>query len=162
LQGNIQSLSSNDLTISGGTGSIFGTLTGNGGTVGTIVSSNAGTWAIAALISPYRDDRERARRIIGESRFIEVYLATPLAMCESRDPKGLYRRVRAGEIANFTGISDPYEAPLNPALRFDTAIQPLDDCVLRTLALLSCEPAHHMQSDAARERSQRLVSPCIG
>ncbi|SOE99408.1 adenylylsulfate kinase [Burkholderia sp. OK233] len=98
--------------------------------------NDAGTWAIAALISPYRDDREQARQTVGKSRFFEVYMATSLAVCEARDPKGLYRRARAGEVANFTGISDPYEAPLNPHLLFDTSLQPLSDCVAATLRML--------------------------
>jgi adenylylsulfate kinase len=102
--------------------------------------NDAGTWAIAALISPYRDDRERARHIVRPARFFEVYLATPLQVCEARDPKGLYRRARAGEITNFTGISDPYEPPLRPALRLDTGAHPLADCVAATMALLSGKP----------------------
>ncbi|MET3234144.1 UNVERIFIED_ORG: adenylylsulfate kinase [Burkholderia sp. 1263] len=99
--------------------------------------NDAGTWAIAALISPYRDDRELARQTVGESRFFEVYLATSLTVCEARDPKGLYRRARAGEIADFTGISDYYEAPRNPDLLFDTSLQPTDECVTATLDLLA-------------------------
>ena len=98
--------------------------------------NDVGTWAIAALISPYRDDRELARQTIGESRFFEVYLATPLAVCEARDPKGLYCRARAGEIANFTGISDSYEPPLDPDLSFDTSQQSLSDCVAAILHML--------------------------
>ena len=65
-----------------------------------------------------------------------MYVATSLAVCEARDPKGLYRRARTGEIANFTGISDPYEAPLNPDLLFDTSLQPLSDGVAATLRTL--------------------------
>lgn len=99
--------------------------------------NDAGIWAIAALISPYRDDRELARRTVGTSRFFEVYLATSLADCEARDPKGLYRRARAGEIASFTGISDPYEVPLMPALSFDTNRQSLDECVAATVDWLA-------------------------
>ncbi|CBJ35674.1 MULTISPECIES: adenylyl-sulfate kinase [Ralstonia solanacearum species complex] len=99
--------------------------------------NDAGSWAIAAVISPYREDRERARRTVGESRFFEVYLATPLTVCERRDPKGLYRRARAGEIANFTGISDAYEVPQHPDLRFDTATQPVAECVAATMARLA-------------------------
>lgn len=98
--------------------------------------NEAGTWVIAALISPYRDDRRMARQIVGESTFFEIYLATSLAVCEARDPKGLYRQARAGAIANFTGISDPYEAPLNPELQFDTGVQALTDCVGATMDLL--------------------------
>lgn len=94
------------------------------------------TWVIAALISPYREDRELAQRTIGAERFTEIYLATPLSICEARDPKGLYRRARAGEISNFTGISDPYEPPLTPALTFDSGVQSIDACVDATMAWL--------------------------
>nr|WP_315234748.1 adenylyl-sulfate kinase [uncultured Albidiferax sp.] len=99
--------------------------------------NDAGTLAIAALISPYRDDRNLARETVGAARFIEVYLATPLSVCEARDPKGLYRRARSGGIASFTGISDPYEAPLSPDLSFNTAVQPLTECVGLTMDLLA-------------------------
>ncbi|MFM0212373.1 adenylyl-sulfate kinase [Paraburkholderia sediminicola] len=98
--------------------------------------NDAGTWAIAALISPYREDRGLARQTVGKARFFEVYLATSLADCEARDPKALYRRARAGEIANFTGISDPYEVPLIPELSFDTNRQSLNECVAATLEWL--------------------------
>lgn len=98
--------------------------------------NDAGTCAIAALISPYREDRQLARRTVGASRFFEVYVATPLTVCEARDAKGLYRRARAGEIANFTGISDSYDVPLNPDLAFDTSRQPTDECISATLDLL--------------------------
>jgi adenylylsulfate kinase len=98
--------------------------------------NETGTWAIAALISPYREDRALARQTVGKFRFFEVYLATSLAVCEARDPKGLYRRARAGELPNFTGVSDPYEAPLSPDLLLDTATQPLAGCVAATLELL--------------------------
>lgn len=103
--------------------------------------NNTGIWAIAALISPYREDRERARQIVGASRFFEVYVATPLSVCESRDPKGLYRRARAGTIANLTGIGDPYEPPLHPQLTLDTGVQPAEACVARALALLGIHEA---------------------
>lgn len=107
----------------------------------------AGTWAIAALISPYRDDRERARQAIGAFRFIEVYLATPLAACEARDPKGLYRRARAGDIAHFTGISDAYEAPLHPDLQLDTAARSLARCVAAMMELLDAGSAAPLPKD---------------
>jgi adenylylsulfate kinase len=107
----------------------------------------AGTWAIAALISPYRDDRERARQSVGASCFIEVYLATPLTVCETRDPKGLYRRARAGDIAHFTGISDAYEAPLNPDLQIDTAAQSLVRCVAATMEMLDAGRAGPLRKD---------------
>ena len=96
-----------------------------------------GTVAIAALISPYREDREAARQIVGSAAFHEIYLATPLAICESRDPKGLYRRARTGEIVEFTGVSDPYEAPLAPHLILDTHLLGVAECVARIKNLLN-------------------------
>lgn len=78
--------------------------------------NDAGLIVLTAFISPYRADRQRARDIIGSERFFEVYVATPLTVCEARDPKGLYRKARAGEIADFTGISAPYEPPEHPEL----------------------------------------------
>jgi adenylylsulfate kinase len=98
--------------------------------------NDAGTWVIAALISPYQASRARARQIVGTSAFFEVYLATPLAVCEARDPKGLYHQARTGAIASFTGISDPYEAPLNPDLRLDTGTRSLASCVSATMDFL--------------------------
>jgi adenylylsulfate kinase len=98
--------------------------------------NDTGIVTIAALICPYSADREMARRTVGNNRFIEVYLATPLPVCEARDPKGLYKRARNGEISNFTGISDPYEPPLNPDLSFDTSRQSTHECVTATLDLL--------------------------
>lgn len=103
--------------------------------------NNTGTWAIAALISPYREDRERARQIVGASRFFEVHVATPLSVCEARDPKGLYRKARAGTIANLTGIGDPYEPPLQPQLTLDAGQQSPSECVAAALALLGLREA---------------------
>lgn len=87
--------------------------------------NEAGLLVLCALISPLRDDRLMAARIIGESRFIEVHVSTPLEICEQRDPKGLYRRARLGELKEFTGVSTAYEEPLTPALRLDTGRQSL-------------------------------------
>ena len=87
--------------------------------------------AIAALISPYQSDREMARRIVGPASFHEVWLSTPLAVCEQRDPKGLYLKARRGEIARFTGVSDPYEVPQAPSLVLDTGSVSLQECVAR-------------------------------
>ncbi len=80
--------------------------------------ADAGVVALVPLISPYRAGRDHARRIHAEVGlpFVEVYVDTPLEVCEARDPKGLYAKARAGEISGFTGIDDPYEAPLNPEL----------------------------------------------
>lgn len=91
--------------------------------------NNAGITVVCSLISPMQIDRQRAREIIGDSSFIEVYLSTPLAECEKRDPHGLYKKARAGEIPEFTGISSPYEAPERPEVAIDTALESLDVCV---------------------------------
>ncbi len=80
-----------------------------------------GVIPIVALISPYRRSRERARSEIG--RFVEVYLSTPLSVCESRDVKGLYRRARAGEVRGMTGVDDPYEVPESAEVVLDTSIR---------------------------------------
>jgi sulfate adenylyltransferase len=76
--------------------------------------------AICALISPYRSAREGARALVGRDAFVEVFVDTPLAVCEQRDPKGLYVRARAGSLPGFTGIDDPYEPPLAPEVTLDT------------------------------------------
>ena len=98
--------------------------------------NDAGLILIAAFISPYRADREMARRIIGEDRFIEVHVATPIAACEQRDVKGLYQRARAQEIANFTGVSAPYESPEHPAMVIDTSYTSLDDALSQLMQVL--------------------------
>ena len=90
--------------------------------------SQAGTVVITAFISPYRSDRDRARRAAG-ANFQEVYVHADLATCERRDPKGLYKRARAGEIADFTGISAPYEPPENPEVVVETGTRDIEACV---------------------------------
>jgi len=95
----------------------------------------AGVIALTAFISPYRADRDKARAIAGEN-FIEVYVKCDVAACEARDTKGLYKKARAGEIKEFTGISAPYEEPLNPELVVDTANETLDESTEKVLALL--------------------------
>ncbi len=82
--------------------------------------NEAGVIAITAFISPYRADRESARAVVGAGRFVEVFVDAPLAVCEERDPKGLYRKARAGQIPEFTGVTAPYEAPLDPAVHVET------------------------------------------
>jgi adenylylsulfate kinase len=91
--------------------------------------AEAGVIAIASFISPYRAARERARERAGADAFIEVYLDTPLEVCERRDPKGLYKRARAGEIPDFTGIGAPYETPDTPMIRLDTDALSVEACV---------------------------------
>jgi adenylyl-sulfate kinase len=98
--------------------------------------ADAGFVCITAFISPYRSDRELARHLAPEGRFIEVYLNTPLEVCEQRDPKGLYAKARAGEIKDFTGISAPYEPPSNPELELHTGQLSVAECVSAILKRL--------------------------
>jgi len=97
--------------------------------------ADAGLIAITAFISPYRADRDQARAISGTD-FIEVYVECALEVCESRDPKGLYQKARAGLIPEFTGISAPYEPPLNPELVIDSATLTVPEAVARVTDLL--------------------------
>jgi adenylylsulfate kinase len=90
--------------------------------------ADAGVIAVAAFISPYRQDRQRARSAAPAGRFVEVFVDAPLAECERRDPKGLYRRARAGELADFTGVTAPYEPPESPELVLDAAGRSPERC----------------------------------
>jgi adenylylsulfate kinase len=98
--------------------------------------NDAGIIVIAALISPYQADRQMARNIVGTERFLEAYISTPIAVCEDRDPKGLYRRAHAGELNGFTGVSAPYEVPEAPELVINTAEAPPAVCLARLLQLI--------------------------
>ena len=83
--------------------------------------TDAGIITITAFISPYREDRDAVRKLLNNGEFIEVYVKCPLDVCEERDTKGLYKKARAGEVKDFTGISAPYEEPLNPELTIDSS-----------------------------------------
>ncbi|OGT05207.1 MAG: adenylyl-sulfate kinase [Gallionellales bacterium RBG_16_57_15] len=93
----------------------------------------AGVIVLTAFISPYRADRERVRGMVEHSDFIEIYCDSPIEVCESRDVKGLYKKARAGQIAEFTGISSPYEAPENPELTVNTGKEELGACVRQVI-----------------------------
>lgn len=97
--------------------------------------NDAGLIVLTSFISPYRADRQAARRIIGDC-FMEVYVNTPLEECERRDVKGLYKAARRGEIAEFTGITSPYEEPQQPEAVIDTSSKEIDECVLELAAVL--------------------------
>jgi len=90
--------------------------------------ADSGSLVLTAFISPYREDREKAREIISSEDFIEVFVSADLSVCEERDPKGLYKKARAGEIKGFTGIDAPYEAPLNPELIVETDKNNIEAC----------------------------------
>lgn len=98
--------------------------------------NDAGLIVITALISPMCEDRAMARGIIGPDKFIETYLSASVDTCARRDPKGLYTKARAGEITSFTGVSAPYEAPVDPELKIDTAMQTPAESVANILAYL--------------------------
>ncbi len=83
--------------------------------------TDVGIITITAFLSPYREDRDAVRRLLSDGEFIEVYVKCPLDVCEERDTKGLYKKARAGEVKDFTGISAPYEEPLNPELTIDSS-----------------------------------------
>jgi adenylyl-sulfate kinase len=102
--------------------------------------ADAGTICITAFISPYREDRNLVRRILPPGRFVEVYVNAPLAVCEERDPKGLYAKARANEIREFTGISAPYEEPEKPELELRTDQLSVAESVVRLLEYLETEP----------------------
>ncbi len=98
------------------------------GFVSNLLTRN-GVIVLVSAISPYREIREEVKQKIGD--FVEVYVNAPLAVCEDRDVKGLYKRARAGEIKNFTGISDPYEAPENPTIECRTDLEELEESVAK-------------------------------
>lgn len=89
---------------------------------------DAGVLVSTAFISPFTDDRSLVRELLPEGQFLEVFIDTPLNVCEQRDPKGLYKKARAGEIKNFTGIDSAYEAPVSPDIRVKTAGKSIEEC----------------------------------
>ena len=98
--------------------------------------ADAGVLTLTAFISPYRADRNAARVLLADGEFIEIYVNASLETCEKRDPKGLYKKARAGQIANFTGISDPYEAPEKPELVLDADKKGIDELAGEVIAYL--------------------------
>jgi len=97
---------------------------------------DCGIICINSFISPTTEIREMAKQIIGKENFIEVFINAPLEVCEQRDPKGLYKKVRAGEIKNFTGIDSPFEAPGKPAIEIKTNELSIEDSALKALKII--------------------------
>jgi len=97
---------------------------------------DAGVIVLTAFISPFVKDREQVRSLLNVGEFLEVFIDTPLEVCESRDPKGLYQKARTGEIPNFTGISSPYEAPANPEIWLKTNDMSVEEAASMVLAYL--------------------------
>ena len=107
---------------------------------------DAGVIVLTAFVSPFRADRDKARKLVDVDDFIEIHCAADLSICEERDTKGLYAKARAGEIKDFTGISSPYEDPASPELKINTGEQNLEKCVesvLKTLLDRKVIPATH-------------------
>lgn len=100
------------------------------------LTADAGIIAFTAFISPVQEDRQNAKELIGEDDFIEIYCKASLEVCESRDVKGLYKKAREGKIADFTGISSPYEEPENADLIVDTGNNSLEECTNQVLGYL--------------------------
>lgn len=98
--------------------------------------ADAGLIVMSAFISPFTSDRRMVRKLFPAGEFIEVFMDTPLATCEERDPKGLYEKARSGQIKHFTGIDSPYEIPSHPELCLDTSSRSVDDCVETLIAYL--------------------------
>ncbi|WP_238905198.1 adenylyl-sulfate kinase [Clostridium sp. YIM B02506] len=96
---------------------------------------DAGVITIATFVSPFREDRQKVRDLLGKD-FVEIYIDCPIEVCEKRDPKGIYKKARAGEIKHFTGIDSPYESPINPEIVVSTHLNTLDECVDKLVAYL--------------------------
>jgi adenylylsulfate kinase len=113
--------------------------------------ADAGLIIITSFISPYRSDRDLARQRVPAGKFIEVFLDVPVEVCERRDPKGLYKKARAGEIPEFTGVSAPYERPRSPELALDTESLDLDACVETIVGYLETKGFFDVSDDEPRD-----------
>jgi len=112
------------------------------GEVAKLLASQAMV-VIVAFISPFREDRNRVRKLMEAGRFIEVFVDSPLEVCEQRDTKGLYQKARRGEIRDFTGISSPYEPPVSPEIHAKTSELSVEECTARIIEYLE---RHHVFS----------------
>jgi adenylylsulfate kinase len=112
--------------------------------------SDAGIIAITAFISPYRVDRDRVRSLLADGDFIEIFVDAPLEVCEARDPKGLYKKARLGEVKGFTGIDDPYEPPLKPEMVLDAGSKSAETLAEEVLAYLKSRKILDRSSAACR------------
>lgn len=99
---------------------------------------DSGIITISTFISPFKEDRDNVRKLLGKD-FVEVYVDCPIEVCESRDPKGIYKKARNGEIKDFTGVDSPYEVPDNPEIVVSTNLDTVQQCVNKILDFLSCK-----------------------
>ncbi|MCX2739964.1 adenylyl-sulfate kinase [Pontibacter anaerobius] len=102
----------------------------------TKLMADAGLVVLSAFVSPFKEDRERVRSIVGDESFVEVFVDCPIEVCEQRDVKGLYAKARKGEISNFTGISSPFEAPEKPDLHILSHEEPLEWSIQKLIAYI--------------------------
>lgn len=98
--------------------------------------ADAGLIVLSAFISPFRSDRKMVRELVSEGEFVEIHMATPLSVCEERDPKGLYKKARQGNIKNFTGIDSAYEPPVSPEITLNTAECDVEACAEQVIQYL--------------------------
>lgn len=120
----------------------------------------AGIIALTAFISPFRSDRDAVRKLMPYGDFLEIYCHASLDVCESRDVKGLYKKARAGEIKNYTGIDSPYEAPNKPELVVETGSTTLSLCVDQVLELLQCRGFVHGITNEVSETMTKKTQNC--
>ena len=120
------------------------------------IARQGGT-VICAAISPYRATRNEARKMVGDERFVEVFVDTPIEVCEERDVKGLYARARRGQITGFTGVDDPYEAPVNPELTLNTVEFSAEENAHRIVSYL--EEQGFLLPDGAAVAEESLSEP---
>jgi adenylylsulfate kinase len=117
---------------------------------------DAGIVVLTAFISPYRKDRERARRLVEANEFIEIYLKCPVEICEKRDAKGLYAEARRGDLRQFTAVDDPYEEPVNPEIILATDKMSVEQCLegilgfLRERGLIPATGSYDLQQNRNR------------
>ena len=103
---------------------------------------DAGVVVLSAFISPFQSDRDQVRQIIGDDAYIEVFVDAPIELCEQRDVKGLYKKARAGEVKNFTGIDSPYEKPQHPDLVIETGSLSVEESIGKLLSFIEPKLVH--------------------
>ena len=113
--------------------------------------TDAGLIVLSAFISPFASDRQLVRNLFDQGEFIEVFMDTPLNTCEARDPKGLYKKARAGKIQHFTGIDSPYERPENPQMTLDTSTLTIEQCLATLLSFL--KENHYIREKHGKQAS---------
>jgi len=115
---------------------------------------DAGVIVLSAFISPFQVDRDKVKEIVGDENYIEVYVDAPLEVCEQRDVKGLYKKARAGEVKNFTGIDSPYEAPINPDIVIPTGELSVEESISQLVNLILPRITGNNEQGAVKDNSK--------